>query len=108
MGRVYKHLDNAEALFKSFTVSLARWCFETLYEVMEQLLSRRAFMENEFDAACMGQTKDPKLINDIREASRWGDLWMWLAAVFTDVIAPLEYIRRLGNAARTNGRQGHG
>ena len=97
MARVFKCVDGVDVkIFASFTASLARWRFETIWEVCTQLLERRDFCEQHFRGDIFGSTKDPELIRNVTESCKWPDLWVWLAAVNKYVVSPLEYIRRWG------------
>jgi hypothetical protein len=98
LARIFKGVEGLDVkkLFKSFTASLAKWRFETIWDVFTQLLERRDFCERHFKASILGKTYDPQMVQDVVAACAWPDLWTWMAAVHEHVVAPLECIRRWG------------
>ena len=102
LQRVYK--DNVEAnaqvLLKYFTATLAKWRFETFWNVLGQLERISGFCQKYFEGVDFGKMKDAELLKTVRDACKDADLWVFISATYKWVISPLEAIRRWGMKCR--------
>ena len=83
-------------MFKSFTASFAKWRFETIDVVLEQVGNIRSFCEVHCKADLFGKVKNTTLLKDMLAACSSGWLWSWVVVVYRLVVHPLENIRRWG------------
>ena len=94
--KFYGDVHDARTLLKSFTAKLAKWRFETIWDVMWQLLRLREFCETWMRADLFGKVKDPIGLTQCVNACRDTKLWVWIRAVFQYFVDPMERIRRWG------------
>ena len=105
-GSWRKHLaryigtDTARKKLKSFTASLAKWRYETLFDVLDALLNVGNIAQNylvRIDVV-FPNFKDRSLLADVREAAAASDLWYFMRLFLDVVVGPLERSRRWGLA----------
>ena len=97
LRRVMRRLGHPDELcdsLKTFTAKLAKWRYETLYEVARQLLILRPFCENHMQRQMLGQVEDESLLAHVIATCRDPSFWRWLEACFQYVLMPLEKLRR--------------
>jgi hypothetical protein len=83
-------------LFKSFNTSLAKWRYETVHDVMLDLLKLRAVMERYITRVMFPNPQDAKELDAVLAACSWRELWSWMAISFDNAIKRAEKARRWG------------
>jgi hypothetical protein len=84
------------SLWLPFSAGFAKWRYETLYVVMDQLLVRRQFCATKLSADDFQSTQEREIIATCCKAGKDPGLWRWMQAWRTHIIGPLEYGRRWG------------
>lgn len=67
---------------KHWSASLAHWRYETIYEVLRDLLKVRGFCSEQFDRRLIGLAQEQHHINEVAAACRDMRFWRWVAAMF--------------------------
>ena len=85
-----------QSLKKTFTATFAKWRYETLAEVMSQLLQLRRFHEECFSPELFPHSQDAALLEGALVASRARPFWRWMSATYKYIIWSLEQSRHWG------------
>ena len=84
-----------KATLKHFTASFAKWRYETVFEVLRQLLDYRqisALVPRELFARAQDQEEASAFFRACKDLP----FWRWASASFRKVFSSLEYLRRWG------------
>jgi hypothetical protein len=98
-ARIKAAIPDITILLKSFTARLAKWRYETLFNVFFQLLKLRGLCEGElavYIEVLFPRFQDGELLKQVRIACRWKDLWIFMDVFFENTIYKLEKGRRWG------------
>ena len=91
---------NAAALLYRFTARILKWRYETLFDVVCQLIPLIPVCTYLGQpgklAEIFSSFQDRELLKTVQEACGWHDLWVFLPVVFDRVLCPLEKARRWG------------
>ena len=85
----------AIAILKHFTASFAKWRYETVFEVLRQLLNYRE-ISGLLPPALFAGAQDQEEISAFFRAAKDLPFWRWASATFRKVFSSLEYLRRRG------------
>jgi hypothetical protein len=93
-GRV----DNIQKLLKTFRAGFKKWRYETLFGAFQELLALRSLCEDHLIHLddIFKDFQDRDLLQDVRAACAWKDMWVFIAVFFEWVLFPLEKGRRWG------------
>ena len=94
--RLRDKVPGVKKLLRFFTATFAKWRYETLDNVLKQLLPLRRICEEEFDVAMFSQAQDPEFIRSVDKACKNKRLWRWMEAASKYLFHPLESVRRWG------------
>ena len=83
-------------LLKSFTATFAKWRFETVSDVMTQLLPLRELCEKFMTEALWAHAQDQEEIKSFIVACKDVALWRWMELSLPEIFEPLEDVRRWG------------
>ena len=81
-----------------FTAGFAKWRYETVFEVLRQLLQNRTVSESKVSPELFAHAQDKELISSVIKACRDKPFWRFCSTSFNKVFASLEYLRRWGMA----------
>ena len=80
-----------------FTASFAKWRYETVDDVLKQLLALRDICEDHFDGPLFfGTAQDQEEISAVHRACKNKRLWRWMAGASKYLFSPIEKVRRWG------------
>ncbi len=79
-----------------FTASFAKWRYETVSEVLRQLVELRELCEGHMSDALFPSVQEKDLLRECLLACRDKDLWRWMAVAYREIFQPLEQCRRWG------------
>ena len=85
---------NLPVLLKSFTAGFAKWRYETLVDVMTQLMALRELCESHMRKEYFGGLRDQENLQVVLEACAHKAFWRWIVATRTLLMFPLESFRR--------------
>ena len=91
-----RRVAGVEKLLRFFTASFAKWRYETIADVLKQLVKFRDICENKLNVAMFSNAQDPEFIRAVFEACADKQLWRWIAAAEKFIFGPLEALRRWG------------
>ena len=94
--RIFKGNAFITPLEHVWSITFAKWRYETLASSMRSLLEVREFLEHHMDANLFKNTQEPRIIQSTMEACHCPAFWRWMQAMFTYVLWPLEKLRRWG------------
>jgi len=80
----------------SFTAGFAKWRYETVYEVLRQLLGVREVSEMPLPRELVARAQDQEDLSKVMAACRDRPFWRWASASFNKVFKDLERLRRWG------------
>jgi len=87
---------NADKTLLHFSVSFAKWRYETLAVVLEALLKLRQICEEDMAIEWFENPQDREEINKVVVACKDKPLWRLFGALHTYIFRPLERYRRWG------------
>ena len=96
--KLQTNYPEVKQLLKYFTAKLAKWRYETLSEVLRQLLLLRFWCEtylSEIDE-WFPAFEDQDLLQGVKHACGWTEFWILLSCLYTLLIMKLEEGRRWG------------
>lgn len=88
-------VENVSKTLENFTAGFAKWRFETIYDVLRQLLGLRLVAE-QLDRSYFEGVADEGDLRDFLKYCRDAEHWRWMAVWYKNVIMPLEKLRRWG------------
>ena len=80
---------------KHFTATFAKWRYETVFEVLRQLLDYRQISAR-LPRELFARAQDQEEINTFFHACKDLPFWRWASASFGKIFSALEYLRRWG------------
>ena len=80
----------------NFTAGFAKWRYETVCEVLRQLLEVREVCEMPLPRELFLHPQDAEEIAKVMAACREKPFWRWAAASYKKIFQDLEYLRRWG------------
>ena len=89
-------VPGVERLLLHFTAGFAKWRYETVVDVMAQLIPLRHICEHEVREELFAHAQDRELIQGFFQACQDASLWIFITACHTFVMEPCEGIRRWG------------
>jgi hypothetical protein len=84
ISKVEADYPESRGLLKTFTARQAKWRYQTLFDVLGQLLPLRYLAETFLvDIDLMfTQFEDKDLLSEVKAACRWSDLWIFISSFF--------------------------
>ena len=95
-SRKLRQPANLRRLLKGFTATFAKWRFETVTDVMTQLLPLCELCEDFMTEALWAHAQDQEEIKSFIVACKDVALWRWMAVNLPEIFEPLEDVRRWG------------
>ena len=98
VSKVKADYPAAHEKLKTFTARLAKWRYQTVCDVLGQLVVLRFLCETfltDIDEM-FPAFQDKELLLEVQAACRWGVLWIFIATFFKFFAKPLEEARRWG------------
>ena len=87
---------NLEQLLSGFTASFAKWRYETVPEVLRQLVALRELCERFLSRELFAHAQDQEEIRAVMEAGSDEAFWRWAAVCRSEIFLRLEMMRRWG------------
>ena len=81
---------------KQFTATFAKWRYETMVDVLQQLAPLRKLCEEDLDEALFAKAQDPEFIKAVMRACRDSPFWRWAMASLREIFLDLEVLRKWG------------
>ena len=85
-----------DALLRSFTAGFAKWRYETVVEVLRQLLKLRDLCENKLEPELFVGAQDQDEMAAFFQACKAKDFWRWAAVAHLEIYQRLERLRKWG------------
>ena len=89
-------MPNVGKLLKSWTATLAKWRYETLFVVMSALRPVRNLCEHNIHAELFANAQDKELVQQVLQCCRDKRLWAFVEVVSKIIVEPMEGARRWG------------
>lgn len=83
-------------LMKSFTAGFAKWRYETIVVVQDQLGALRPLCESYLNPAMFARAKDQVEIKAVFKACKDDKFWRWLVVSHREIFSRLETLRKWG------------
>ena len=90
-------------LLKEFTASFAKWRFETLFQVLAQLKPLRELCEQHMERGIFNSVQEETDFTEFIKGCKMAHLWRWIVHVYSQIIKPLEKLRRWGLVCSCHG-----
>ena len=94
--RKLKLAPELDQTLKNFTASFAKWRYETVAEVLMQLLNVREVSELPLPTELFAKPQDPDEMATVMAACRDKPFWRWASANYKKIFRDLELLRRWG------------
>ena len=92
----HHHEVNAGRKLRFFSAGFAKWRYETLARVLEQLAPLRPICEHYIEGGMFPSFKDGELLQSVLRSCQDQELWRFIVFAHAWVFAPLEKLRRWG------------
>ena len=93
-------------LLATFTANFAKWRYETIFSVLQQLGELRRLCQHHISARQFPGIQEKELLSEVLKACQDDDLWLFVTHAFSNVFRPLERIRRWGMVCACHYREG--
>ena len=93
LGPTCPHLKHD---LKGFTAGFAKWRYETVVEVLRQLLRHRDLCQNKMKASMFSNAQDQEEMKGVFKACQNREFWHWAAVVHPQIFERIEKLRQWG------------